>query len=267
MTPTFADHRDSSKAFQSLVEIITALRGPDGCPWDKEQTHRSLTQYAIEEAHELADAIENKSTKDVCDELGDLLLQVVLHAEIARQNHTFDLKDVIDSISNKMVARHPHVFSDVKVKDASEVKSNWDAIKQKENPKSTNPFANLPLHLPALQRSQKIGAKTIRFNFDWNSPEEVFEKLDEEITELKEAFKEKSKDEQEKELGDVLFTVAQLGRHLEMDSEQSLRRANNKFETRFLRMRELVEKAGAQMSELKVGELEKYWQVAKTEVG
>lgn len=267
MPQTLPDHRDFTAAFKTLVEIITALRGPNGCPWDKEQTHRSLTQYAIEEAHELADAVENKGDKEVCEELGDLLLQVVLHSEIARQNGTFDLQNVIDVIAKKMVHRHPHVFSDTKVKDSEEVRSRWDALKAKENPGSSSPFQNLPVSLPALQRSQKIGAKTIRFQFDWNSPQEVFVKLEEEIAELKEAMEKKSKDEQEKELGDVLFTVAQLGRHLEMDSEQSLRRANTKFETRFLRMRELVEKDGGTLGEIKVGALEKYWQKAKTEVG
>ncbi len=267
MPEALPDHRDFTVHFKTLVEIITALRGPNGCPWDKEQTHRSLTQYAIEEAHELADAIENKGKKEVCEELGDLLLQVVLHSEIARQNGTFDLQNVIETISDKMVHRHPHVFSDVKVKDAGDVRTRWDALKAKENPKTDNPFQNIPVNLPALQRSQKIGAKTIRFQFDWNSPLEVFAKLEEEIAELKEAMEIKTKDEQEKELGDVLFTMAQLGRHLEMDSEQSLRRANTKFETRFLRMRQLVELDGGQLGEIKVADLEKYWQKAKTEVG
>jgi tetrapyrrole methylase family protein / MazG family protein len=262
--------------FKSFVEIVQALRGPDGCPWDKEQTHETLTQYAIEETYELVEAIEKKSLTDMREELGDVLLQVVLHSEIARQNGHFDINDVIESIGTKMVRRHPHVFADGDAKTSSEVKSRWDEIKAAEkksrsgdksevekNAAVKNPFSNLPKSLPALQRSQKIGSKTVRFNFDWSQPSEVLAKLDEEITELKEAIESKSLNEQKKELGDVLFTVAQLARHLNLDAEQSLRDGNSKFETRFLKMRQLVEADKKDFGSLATNELEVYWQKAK----
>ncbi|MEK6554920.1 MAG: nucleoside triphosphate pyrophosphohydrolase [Bdellovibrionota bacterium] len=267
--------------FKSFVEIVQALRGPEGCPWDKEQTHKTLTRYAIEETYELVEAIESGSISDMRDELGDVLLQVVLHSEISRQNGEFDINDVIESIGSKMVRRHPHVFArgtaDGAAKTPDEVIKKWDEIKaeekaqKKSKSESTdsstneahNPFSNLPKALPALQRSQKIGGKTVRFNFDWSQPSEVLAKLDEEIAELKEAIESKSLHEQNKELGDVLFTVAQLARHLNLDAEQALREGNSKFETRFLKMRQLVEAEKKDFGSLSTGELEVYWQKAK----
>lgn len=274
---------NNCREFKSFVEIVQALRGPDGCPWDKKQSHSTLTQYAIEEAHELVEAIENGSTSDIKEELGDVLLQVVLHSEIARQSGSFDIQDVIETISQKMVRRHPHVFGNAQATTQEEIKANWEKIKTAEkraklretnDPSSSpvetegvgrlaNPFENIPRGLPALQRSQKIGSKTVRYNFDWSSPDDVFAKLEEEITELKEAYKQKNKSEQEKELGDVLFTVAQLARHLELDAEKALRLGNSKFETRFLKMRQLIADDQRDYASLSTNELEVYWQKAK----
>jgi tetrapyrrole methylase family protein/MazG family protein len=166
--------------FEALVQVVAALRGPNGCPWDKEQTHQTLTQYAIEEVHELVEAIESLTSTEVREELGDVLLQVVLHAEIARQNGQFDIHDVIENITAKMIRRHPHVFADGDAKTPEQVKKRWDEIKAEENKQkkdaSADPFAKIPQSLPALQRSQKIGAKTVRFNFDWANPQQVMEK-------------------------------------------------------------------------------------------
>ena len=274
----------NTRDFQALVEVVEALRGPDGCPWDKEQTHKTLTQYAIEEAHELAEAIDQDDRSGTVEELGDLLLQVVLHAEIGRQAGTFTLADVVQSITDKMVRRHPHVFADLAVKDSREVLQNWGNIKDQEKAEkkgaptatsesSNNPFENIPGHLPALLRAQKIGAKTVRYKFDWEHPSQVVEKIEEELAELKVAMKEAPSakvdhtaevvDERQKELGDLLFSVVQLARHLDFDAEQALRLTNKKFERRFMKMRELVEKDGKVFSTLETSELETYWVKAK----
>lgn len=256
----------SLRQFQSLVAIVKDLRGPDGCPWDKEQTHQTLTRYALEEAAELAEAIDSKDKDGIREELGDVLLQVVLHAEIARQSGDFTIEDVIESIAQKMVARHPHVFGDVKVKDASEVKSNWHQLKSKE--KREKPLSGgLPPALPALIASHKIGERTKQHRFDWSRLEDVVQKVEEELVELKTALKSGSKEQQTNELGDLLFSVAQLGRHMGVDSEQALRTTNKRFENRFLRMFELLKSAGKDPDTCPLAELESFWQTAKKDEG
>ena len=256
--------------FESLLEIVQSLRGPDGCPWDKEQTHRSLTPFAIEEAHELAEAIEQGTTKDVIGELGDLLLQVVLHAEIARQDGSFNINDVIRSISEKMVRRHPHVFSDVSAQTSSEVLDNWSKIKaQEKKEKSDGPKAaptrfDVPVNLPALARAHKIGDKTKRLRFDWSNATDVLKKVDEEVSELKAEITPKPDAKAlEHELGDVLFSVAQLARHLGLEAEQCLRTANSRFENRFFKMKESIAQSGRDYDKLSTDELEEEWQKTK----
>jgi tetrapyrrole methylase family protein/MazG family protein len=272
----------NTSEFQALVQVVEALRGPNGCPWDKEQTHQTLTQYALEEAHELAEAIDLGHKESICEELGDLLLQVVLHSEIARQSGSFTIQDVIQGITGKMIRRHPHVFSDTQVKDSTEVLANWGKIKDQEKKEKIqrtpadkeSPFASIPVSLPALLRSQKIGAKTVRMNFDWSDPWQVVEKIDEELAELKEALRSQPDkpqdisipDERQKELGDLLFSVVQLARHLDFDAEQSLRLTNKKFERRFLKMRELVENDGKVFADQTTPELEPYWLKAKAQL-
>jgi tetrapyrrole methylase family protein/MazG family protein len=263
-------------SFLSLLEIVTALRGPDGCPWDKEQTHRSLTPFAIEEAHELAEAMESGNEGEMISELGDLLLQIILHAEIGRQEGRFDVGDVICSISEKMVRRHPHVFSDTKVADSNEVLANWSEIKAKEKvAKPTLDEAmrfDVPLSIPALTRSHKIGDKTQRLRFDWQNAAEVFAKVEEELTEVKaelpldsaEPVDAKIKGRLEHEIGDLLFSVAQLARHLGLEAEQCLRTANTRFETRFFIMRKQIKLAGLDYDKLSSIELEAAWQTTKT---
>lgn len=264
------------RSFESLMKVVEHLRGPEGCPWDKEQTQQTLTRFAIEEAHELADAIDSGDRSAVVEELGDLLLQVVLHAEIGRQAGQFQIEDVIAAISEKMVRRHPHVFADVKVNSSQEVLKNWAEIKAEEKaaekaPKSTtgSPF-DIPKGMPALLRSQKIGEKTRKIHFDWSQAEEVWEKVEEEIAELKDAFQNRgsARDPQrlervESELGDVLFSLAQLARHLELDSEQALRKTNQRFERRFALMQNLVAQAGRDWNTLSPEERESFWQKAK----
>lgn len=257
----------NTQEFNSLVEIVKHLRGPDGCPWDKEQTNNSLTQYAIEEAHELAEAIDRGQDAEIVEELGDLLLQVLLHSEIGRQEKKFELQDVIKGISEKMIRRHPHVFADSKVKDSTEVLAKWAEIKSSEKQTTgdsdQNPFQSIPVHIPALIRAQKVGAKTVRYNFDWENIEDVVAKVDEELAELKEAIAHKSKEDQQEELGDLLFSIVQLARHLNFDAEQSLRKTNKKFEFRFMRMREIIKREGMDFKKLTVSELERFWKKAK----
>ena len=251
--------------FESLLKIVEALRGPEGCPWDKEQTHRSLTPYAIEEAHELAEAIEGGHEREMISELGDLLLQVVLHAEIGRQSGRFEIKDVVEAVSEKMVRRHPHVFSSAKVADSNEVLDNWSKLKaaeKKSESKPTDRF-DVALTMPALARSQKIGDKTKRLRFDWSNAREVLEKVDEELAEVKSALPANDPRELEHEVGDLLFSVAQLARHLGLEAEQCLRSANARFEKRFFTMKERIAATGNDYDKLTSAELEEAWQETK----
>lgn len=250
------------REFASLVEIIKSLRGPEGCPWDKAQTHQSLARYTIEEAAELAQALDREKPREICEELGDLLLQIVLHAEIARQEKNFDIHDVINAISEKMVRRHPHVFATQKVDSASEVQANWQQIKAKE--KTVAPLSfDLPTSLPALIAAHKIGEKTKAHRFDWNEAAPVLEKVHEEIAELTEAMKNNNRTEIMAEMGDVLFSLAQLGRHLQIDSEQALRIANARFEKRFTTMLRLIAEDKKDPQQLSAIEMESFWQKAK----
>lgn len=250
--------------FESLIQIIKDLRGPDGCPWDKEQSHKTLTSYAIEEVHELVEAIESDVDSHICEELGDVLFQVVLHAEIAAERKTFNISDVIESISSKIVRRHPHVYSDTKVADSAEVIKNWQEIKKlekKNKPVKTGSF-DVPPTLPALQRASKIGEITKKYNFDWSEPTQVLAQLKSEIAELEEALLENNPQHIKHELGDVLFSTAQLARHLDTDPESDLREANRRFIRRFEKMISYLSSLDEFIS-LPSEEKEKLWNRAK----
>ncbi|HEY1080429.1 MAG TPA: nucleoside triphosphate pyrophosphohydrolase [Bdellovibrio sp.] len=253
----------------SLVEIVSALRGPNGCPWDKEQTHESLTQYAIEESHELVEVIEAPAgpvrDNKIKDELGDVLFQVILHAQLASERGAFTLEDVIASISEKLVRRHPHVFGGAAVEDSAEVIRNWEEIKKKEKAVAgeTSPYAlNVP-PLPALQQAYKIGKRTEKFKFDWENLEGVMLKVEEEFDELREALDSDVHEDIFHELGDVLFSLAQLGRHLDMEPEQVLRKANVRFSERFKEMVNIATHEGKDWGSFTLEEKEMYWQKAK----
>ncbi|MGE5085347.1 MAG: nucleoside triphosphate pyrophosphohydrolase [Bacillota bacterium] len=253
---------------ESLVEIVASLRAPDGCPWDKEQTHESLTQYAIEETHELVEAIETPSPErdsKIKEELGDVLFQVILHTQLASERGAFTLDDVIQSISEKLIRRHPHVFSDAKVQDSAEVARKWEEIKKQEaahKPIEEQYKLNVP-PLPALQRAYKIGKRTEKLQFDWDNAEGAMLKVEEEYDELREALDEGSDKEIEHELGDVLFSLAQLGRHLKMDPEQVLRKGNQRFESRFNKMIEFATQDNKDWGKLNLEDKEHYWLKAK----
>lgn len=255
--------------FQSLVEIVRKLRGPDGCPWDIEQTQKSLTQYAIEEAYELAEAIESEDQKNIKEELGDFLFQVVLQAQVAQDEKKFDLSEVIATLNEKMIRRHPHVFSDVKVKDSEEVLKNWEVLKSAED-KKAKPVFSYPRSMPALQAAYKIGVKTESYKFDWDNSSQVFEKVREEFLETEKALKdslaldsEAHRKELEHEIGDLLFSAAQLARHVNMEPEQCLRVANNRFEKRFNKVLELSGLEKEAFAALSIDEKEELWNTAK----
>lgn len=256
------------RQIESLVEIVSCLRGPDGCPWDKEQTHESLTQYAIEETHELVEAIERQEdhSKDqkIKEELGDVLFQVILHSQLASERGAFTLEDVIASISEKLVRRHPHVFAGTTVTDSAEVIRNWEEIKKLEKSSDESQIYKLNVPpLPALQRAYKIGKRTEKLQFDWANTEGVMLKVEEEFDELREALDEGSDKEIEHELGDVLFSLAQLARHLNMEPEQVLRKANQRFEGRFDKMIEFALSEGRDWSSLSLENKEEFWLKAK----
>ncbi len=247
--------------FQTLVEVVERLRGPNGCPWDKEQTQTSLTRYAIEEAFELAEAIDSKDQKQILDELGDYLFQVILQAQVAKDEGHFELLAVIKNLNEKMIRRHPHVFSDVKVDGSAEVVRNWDEIKKAE--KKNKPGGGDPENMPALLRSHKIGIRSEKWKFDWDHSEQVSDKVREEFGEVIDAIDAGKPQEIEEELGDLLFAVSQWARHMKVDPETALRKANRKYEIRFHKM---VTDAGLsieQFRDLPLAEKEKLWQKTK----
>lgn len=254
------------RTFESLLEIIKELRGENGCPWDKEQTHQSLARFAIEEAYELVEAIESEyGDSELKGELGDVLLQVVLHSEIARQESRFDIYDVIETLAQKMVRRHPHVFSDIKVTKKEEVISNWEAIKKSERKEAPSPLAT-PTGLPALMEAEKIGKKTEKFGFDWHEIKDVLGKVKEEVGEIEGALQGSSKEDIASEIGDALFSLAQLARHLSIDPEQSLRETNSRFRARFHLMLEEVQGDDVAFTALSDEEKEASWTRAKKKI-
>jgi tetrapyrrole methylase family protein/MazG family protein len=253
---------ENLREFEGLIKVVEFLRGPDGCPWDKEQTHETLTRFAIEEAHELADAIDSGDVNEIRDELGDVLLQVILHSEIARQEGRFNIYDVVQTISEKMVRRHPHVFGDVVAETSAAVLKNWAEIKAAEKGRKKTLF-DVPKGMPALLRAMKIGEKTKKVDFDWESPEQCWDKVAEELGELQAAVKTGIKNDIEAEFGDLLFSLAQWARHSGLDPEQALRKTNMSFEERFAKMQELVKVDGREWASLNATDKENYWKKAK----
>jgi tetrapyrrole methylase family protein/MazG family protein len=250
-------------SWADLVEIMARLRR--GCPWDREQTHESLVPYLVEETYEVVDAIEARSESDLCEELGDLLLQIVFHAQLATERGTFSIADVVDGLSNKMIRRHPHVFGDRAVADVAEVWQNWDALKALEPSAATRTsrLDGIPRALGALQRAQKMQDKASRVGFDWPHIEGVREKLAEELAELEVARRDGDTGAIREELGDVIFTCVNLARALRVDAEGAMRDANAKFYTRFTFMERRAEAEGRTLGDLSAAELEHLWQLAK----
>lgn len=249
-------------AFSRLVEVMARLRGPDGCPWDREQTLATLRQYLVEEAYEVLEAIEEGTPAEHCEELGDLLLQVVFQARVREEEGHFDVADVAEAIASKLHRRHPHVFADGDADTAAAVKRKWSDIKEQEEGKRSA-VDGVPEAMPALLRGLRVSEKAATAGFDWRSPVGVFEKMDEERAELQAAIESGDGGEIEHEIGDFLFTVVSLCRHLEVDPEAALRRTVRRFERRYRHMEAQIKADGHRVRGLEDAELERRWQAAK----
>ena len=254
---------------QALLEVMERLRDPQtGCPWDIRQSFSTIAPYTIEEAYEVADAIEREDLDDLRDELGDLLLQVVFHAQIARELELFDFDDVAAAITEKMIRRHPHVFGDTHFKDEQEQKANWEAIKaaeraDKASQSDVSALDGVAVALPALTRAEKIQKRAARVGFDWPGAPQVTGKLTEELNELIDAVNKGNTSAIEEELGDLLFTVTNMARHLKLDPEQALKKSTAKFERRFRHLEAAADNDGTAVESLSADSLEQYWQQAK----
>ena len=248
------------KEFKELVEVIAKLRAPDGCPWDREQTHRSLKPNMLEEAYEAVDAIASGDMDNLKEELGDVLLQVVLHAQIASEEGAFNIEDIAKELKEKLIHRHPHVFGNTKVSSADEVMVNWDKLKKEEKTHRKSAMDGISKAQSALMSAQKISKKAVKTGFEWPNEASLYECIMSEFEEFKEAEKEQDKDHMEEEFGDILFATVNLARWNKIDAEQALLRANKKFIQRFKKMEELATKP---LEEYSFEEYDKLWKKAK----
>jgi len=256
--------RKKSESFSELKEIIARLRGPDGCPWDKKQTHASLRPFLVEESYEVLQALDENAPEKLRDELGDLLLQIMLHARIADESGQYDIDDVIKSISQKLIHRHPHVFGGRKAKDVVEVEQNWEALKQEEKTEGESILSGMSEQMPALTYSQSMQRRVAGVGFDWEEVEEIIDKLAEEVMEIKHA---RDQLEKAREFGDLLFTLANIARRLDIDLEMALRAANQRFYRRFTHMEELCRQRGFNLADLSLEQQNALWEEAKKKVG
>ena len=260
--------------FERLVGIMKELLGPEGCPWDREQDLKSLQPMLIEEVYEVVEAVDTGDYPGLAEELGDLLLHVVFHAELGREMGAFDIDTVIDGICDKLVRRHPHVFGDGAAGDAEQVLATWEAIKKQEKPDSRDGLSvldGIPPRLPALHEAHKISSRVARQGFDWPDVAGVLRKLREETGELEEALEIDDEagrsDQAEAEIGDMLFVVVNIARHLGVDSESALKRANRKFRSRFRYVERALSMKGKALADSTLGEMESLWQDAKARTG
>ena len=261
------------ESIQELLEIMRALRDPtNGCPWDLEQDFSSVAPYTLEEAYEVAEAIQRNDPDDLCEELGDLLFQVVFHAQMASEKGWFDFADVVSSINRKMIRRHPHVFGDETVRDAREQTEAWERHKAREKSdkgkQAQGVLDDVPMALPALVRAQKLQRRAAGVGFDWTEIDDVIDKLEEELVELRQALADgESRQRLQEELGDLMFSGVNLARFLGADAEALVRTANYKFETRFRIVEALAREQDCDMRECTLEELDAFWCRAKEQVG
>ena len=263
--------------FDKLVEIMATLRGPDGCPWDKQQDFNSLKPMLVEEVYEVLEAVENNDSEGLSEELGDLLLHVVFHAQLGQESGQFDIDTVIGKISDKLVRRHPHVFGSETASTPEEVIKNWEAIKAQEKaeklknrtPEQRSLLEGIPSKLPAIHEAHQISSRAARVGFDWPDVNGIFDKLQEEVRELKEVISssgsEKKRDRLEDEIGDMLVVIVNIARYLKIDSESALKRANRKFKSRFQFMEKELAGQGKTLDQTSLDEMEALWQKAKSE--
>lgn len=251
------------KEFSRLVKIIEKLRAPDGCPWDREQTLFSLRDQLIEETFELVEAIDNKDIENIREELGDLLLHVIMHSVIAAEDNLFTLTDVMKTISEKLIRRHPHVFGGEKTDSVDDVLVNWEKIKSKEKKDRKYILDGIPKGLPSIQKAYKLQEKARKVGFDWESGEDCLRKVEEEFTEFKQAIKLKDVNEIEEEMGDLLFSILNLSRFLNINADSALQKTNEKFKSRFRFIEDELAKNGISFEEASIELLERYWQKAK----
>lgn len=248
-----------------LVDIVEILRSPEGCPWDREQDHKSIRRDFLEETYEVIEAINKDDRDGLLEELGDVLLQVVFHTQIEREKSSFELSDVADGICKKMIERHPHVFGNVNAETSEQVLENWDVIKKhtKKQKSQTDSMLSIPREFPALMRADKVQKKAAKVGFDWDSVDGAFEKVSEELQELKEAVLMGVVDNAREELGDLLFSVVNVSRFIKVDSEEALTGATDKFIDRFSKVEEMAKEQGLDMKETSLEELDKLWDKAK----
>lgn len=250
---------NTATAFLRLVKIMDELR--EQCPWDQKQTIQSLRQLTIEETYELVDAIDANDWKGIKEELGDLLLHLIFYSKIGKEQNEFELEGMINGVCEKLIIRHPHIYGDVKVNDEDDVKRNWEKIKSKEGKKST--LAGVPTSLPSIVKALRIQEKAKQVGFEWENKEDVWKKVEEEIGELKEAINQQSKEEIEAEFGDILFSLVNYARFLQVDPEAALEKTNRKFMQRFKTMETIAAGEGKQLSNLSLEEMDAIWNKVK----
>jgi tetrapyrrole methylase family protein / MazG family protein len=252
------------RPFTDLVNLMTRLRSPGGCPWDREQTLQTLKPFIIEEAYEVVDAIDQGEVIALVEELGDLMLQVVFAAEIGREQGQFDVENAVAAVHDKLVRRHPHVFGDVKADSAEAVLTNWERLKNEERKDDARGIlSGVPLSLPALLKASRLTEKAARIGFDWRRTDEVFDKVDEEMRELREAAGSGDTAAVEEELGDLLFTIANVARKLKVNPEEALQAANRKFTRRFESMESSLRERDASFEGMTLEEMDELWNAAK----
>lgn len=261
------DYLTGKYSLEQFLEIMRMLRAPDGCPWDREQTHASIRNNFLEETYEAVDAIDRDDSTDMCEELGDVLMQVVFHAIMAEEEDRFDFSDVVDGVSKKLVYRHPHVFGDVEADTSEKVLDNWEKLKRVEKSQSTytDTLRSVPAAFPALLRAQKVQKRASKAGYDFDSALSAFAKIKEETGELQEIITSDSKERLTEELGDLLFSVVNTGRLLGIDCEEALGRATSKFTDRFESAETKILADGLDMKDLSSDKLDEYWNKAKND--
>ncbi len=266
--PVDTNNTEMTRRVARLLEIIDILRAPDGCPWDREQTPASVKKYILEECYELADAIDQQDPEEVCGELGDIFFMLLFIGRMYEENGDFEIARSLRLIEEKMIRRHPHIFADVKVNGTEDVTANWQNIKAQEardSGKRHSVLGNLPRALPALQRAFRVGERASRVGFDWESADDLWEKIDEETAELRQAVSRADVANIEEEIGDTLFTISNLSRKLGINPEEALQKAVAKFVTRFHAMEQLLEQQGTPLPGASMQEMDRAWEQVKSD--